>query len=164
MDSDAMNLRQLAATLLAVTIVTAGAAGAVAAAPGNAPDDAGSQSDDAQDDDHPDDADADAMNEHAEADRANASDRATEGPDGNASVPAGSAGERGPPSELPGQVPAHVGEIHSSISSYLDGSIDDLGQALADVTPGEDTEDADADEESDAADSGNGTATATADA
>jgi hypothetical protein len=34
-------------------------------------------------------------------------------------------------------VPGFVSELHSTIGAYLDGSIDDLGAAVSDITPGE---------------------------
>ena len=123
-----MILKRYAAMLLAALVVTAGAAGAVAAAPGsgNAPDDAG-------------------PNE-------NANDAATDdadGSDGDASS-AGNASaadeRRGPPTDMPEQVPDHVGEIHSLINQFINGSVSDLGSAVSDVTPddGSDANDGDA--------------------
>lgn len=169
-----MNLKQVTAMLLAVTMLTAGAVGAVAATPGNgnAPDDAGSQADDyEQDDDEAAENESDAgdeeMNGSPAPDRAGGPPAAADRGDENAPAPADSAGERGPPTDMPEQVPAHVEEIHSNINSYLDGDIDDLGGALADVTPGdedaeEESEDADAENEADDAEDDDMTATATA--
>lgn len=42
----------------------------------------------------------------------------------------------GPPSDLPGPVPDFVGDVLGSVRSFLDGSIDDLGKAVSDLTPG----------------------------
>ena len=75
----------------------------------------------------------------------------------------GAAEERsvGPDDGLPAQAPDHVGEIHDRIDSFLNGSIDDLGDSLgallgdgsvdenADDTANADGENADADEEPD---------------
>ena len=42
----------------------------------------------------------------------------------------------GPPTDIPGPVPEFVGEIHRTIGEFLDGSIDSLGSAVSDLTPG----------------------------
>jgi len=54
---------------------------------------------------------------------------------GNAPDDAG-PGSAGPPTDMPGPVPDFVGEIHRTIGEFLDGSIDSLGSAVSDVTPG----------------------------
>ncbi|PSQ19698.1 hypothetical protein BRD04_09770 [Halobacteriales archaeon QS_9_67_17] len=122
-----MSLKRYAAMLLAALVVTAGAAGAVAAAPGsgNAPDDAG-PNENANDaaTDAADDGDGDAS-DASDANDASAADE-----------------RRGPPTDMPEQVPDHVGEIHDLINQFIDGSVSDLGSAVSDVTP---------DDESDAA-------------
>jgi hypothetical protein len=50
----------------------------------------------------------------------------------------------GPSDELPEQAPGHVSEIHDTIGAFLDGSIDDLGDALSDLL-GDDGENEDDD-------------------
>lgn len=56
--------------------------------------------------------------------------------DGGPAADAGPAGDAGPPSELPGPVPEFVSSIHDQINGFLDGDVEDLGSAIADVTPG----------------------------
>lgn len=43
---------------------------------------------------------------------------------------------QGPPVDLPDPVPDFVGDILGSIRSFLDGSIDQLGDAVSGLTPG----------------------------
>lgn len=47
----------------------------------------------------------------------------------------GTASERsvGPSDGLPAQAPDHVSEIHDRIDSFLNGSIDNLGESLSDL-------------------------------
>lgn len=87
-----MNVHRLLVAVLAVLLV--GTAG-VAAAPGNAPDDAGPSGD--------------------------------EGPPGDA----------GPAVDLPDPVPDFVGDVHGAIGDFIDGSIDQLGSVVSDLTPGD---------------------------
>jgi hypothetical protein len=54
-------------------------------------------------------------------------------PDGNDS----DAGERGPPSDLPGPVPDFVGDILGSVNDFLTGGISDLGEAVSGIASGE---------------------------
>jgi len=54
---------------------------------------------------------------------------------GNAPDDAG-PDQAGPPTDLPGPVPDFVEEIHRTVGEFLDGSIDSLGSAVSDVTPG----------------------------
>jgi hypothetical protein len=54
---------------------------------------------------------------------------------------------------MPEQVPDHVGEIHDLINQFIDGGISDLGSAVSDVTP---------DDESDAATDGDASSTESA--
>ena len=137
-----MSLKRYAAMLLAALVVTAGAAGAVAAAPGsgNAPDDAGpnENANDAATDAAEDDSDGDASSagNASDANDASAADE-----------------RRGPPTDMPEQVPDHVGEIHDLINQFIDGSVSDLGSAVSDVTP---------DDESDAANDGDASSTESA--
>jgi hypothetical protein len=130
-----MNVSKLTAAVLAVLVVTTGL-GAAAAMPGNgnAPDDTGSNAANAP----TDDADApernvtdEGMSPEEVADRAE-NDSVAEA-DGESARSA--AERRGPPADLPEQVPDHVGEIHQRIASFLDGSLDDVGTAVSDVTP-----------------------------
>lgn len=44
--------------------------------------------------------------------------------------------QAGPPSDLPGPVPDFVGDILGSVRSFIGGSIDNLGEAVSDLTPG----------------------------
>lgn len=46
-------------------------------------------------------------------------------------------GEAGPPSDLPGLVPDFVGDIHEAIGGFLDGTVENLGKAVSDLTPGD---------------------------
>lgn len=125
-----MKLTKTAGVLLAVLLVaTAG----VAAMPGNAPADsqAGQADDNYDDGANASNAPADAgpeMNdsETDEANAENADDR------------------RGPPTDMPAQVPDHVSQIHDLVNQYLDGDIDNLGEHISDLMGGEDA----ADEES----------------
>jgi len=142
---------KLAAVAVALMLVATGAATAM---PGNAPDDA--QADDhANADDHAQAAeDADNSSE-ADADAADVNETATdadEKPDANAtqgppaSVPASDKAEsaanasdqRGPPVELPSQVPDFVSEIHNAITDHLSESLpgENLGQQIGDLLPG----------------------------
>jgi hypothetical protein len=54
-------------------------------------------------------------------------------PDENAS----DAGERGPPSDLPGPVPDFVGDILGSVNDFLSGGISHLGEAVSGIASGE---------------------------
>ena len=56
---------------------------------------------------------------------------------GNAPDDAG-PDEAGPPTDLPGPVPEFVEEIHRTVGEFLDGSVESLGSAVRDVTPGGD--------------------------
>ena len=47
----------------------------------------------------------------------------------------------GPHDGLPAQVPDHVSELHDQIGSFLDGSVDHLGQTLSDLLGGGDSSD-----------------------
>lgn len=57
-------------------------------------------------------------------------------------------GAVGPSDGLPAQVPDHVTEIHNTIESFLNGEIDNLGDAISDIVS--DADDASADEDADA--------------
>lgn len=136
-----MKFTKIASVLLAVLLVaTAGAA----AMPGNAPDEAQTEQ-------------ADGNYENGSDAAADAGEnRADTGQNGNASAAnAGDAGaanaddKRGPPTDMPGQVPDFVTEIHDLINQHIDGSLDDLGAAISDVTPDESDGAEDADGEGD---------------
>jgi hypothetical protein len=120
------------AALLAVLVVATGAA---AAMPGNAPADAGAQADDQ----------TDAANQHdaAAGTNANANATAATGPAADDRA----AAQRGPPVDMPDPVPDFVSDIHQTIQNYLNGSIDDLGAALGDVTPGGESTDTTGDDD-----------------
>ena len=128
-----MSLKRYAAMLLAALVVTASAAGAVAAAPGS-----GNAPDDAAPNENANDAATDAADD---GDDASSADNASDASDANDAADE----RRGPPTDMPEQVPDHVGEIHDVINQFIDGSISDLGSAIGDVTP---------DDESDAPDAG----------
>jgi hypothetical protein len=131
-----MKLTKTAGVLLAVLLVaTAG----VAALPGNAPADsqAGQADDNYDDGANASDAPADAgpeMND-SETDEENA-ENAENADD-----------RRGPPTDMPAQVPDHVSQIHELIHQYLDGDIDNLGERISDVMGSEDAADEQADED-----------------
>jgi len=56
---------------------------------------------------------------------------------GSAAVDAAQAASGGgPPVDLPDQVPDFVGDVLGSVRSFVDGSVDDLGQRVSDLTPG----------------------------
>ncbi len=129
-----MTLKTIAGAVLAVLVVT----GTAAALPGAAP----AQADDHANDDAAAAADANADDSNdADADEANADER------------------RGPPADLPGQVPDFVGEVHDLIGQKLAGDLTgSLGEQISAVTP-DDGEDENA---TDAGDAPAGNATAPA--
>lgn len=58
---------------------------------------------------------------------------------GNAPEDAGpSAQDGGPPVDMPEPVPDFVESIHEQIWAFLNGSIENLGEAVSGVTPGGD--------------------------
>lgn len=117
----------LVAAGLAALVVTAGTA---AALPGNAPVDAGANANDA-------------------ADSAGGNADARDGSPAGASEQA----DRGPPVDLPEQVPDHVSRIHDLIRKHLSGDLaGSLGEAISDVTPSDDADET----AGDAADAGSG--------
>jgi len=130
-----MNARTLLAVAVAASVLLAGMAAAGAATPAEpANDNAPDEADRGGDASTADDADSDA----ADADE-NATERdetaAHAGPPSDVPAADGNATEatQGPPSELPGQVPDHVTEIHDTVSSFLNGDVDHLGDALGGV-------------------------------
>lgn len=128
-----MNASKLIAIALTALLITAGAA---AAAPGQAPDDAGA---DAADVHQPDDPGADAAE--------NASDNETD-----ADVERDENASDAPPTEMPEQVPDHVTQIHELIRDKLSGDLGNtsLGEAISGVVGSGD--DAQANSQADSAD------------
>ena len=147
-----MTRTKLVAVAFAALLVTVGT---VAAAPGNAPVDVGA---DDQYDDHADAAGENAADAPADDDEAaNESnvgqpadapvdDDAADNADGAApDTAAENADRRGPPADLPAQVPDHVSAIHDLIRSFLGGDHDgSLGESVSDATPDDGGENADA--------------------
>lgn len=130
-----MRFHELAAAALAVLLVSAGA---VAAVPGDAPD--GARADDhegadehAQDDRRDDDRGERARDDHA----ADANEAAAAEP-GEATAEQARE-DRGPPTDVPAQVPDFVGRIHGEILKHLDGGLGgaELGEAISNLTPGD---------------------------
>jgi hypothetical protein len=118
-----MNRIQLLAVGLAALTVTTGAALAL---PGAAP--ASSPADDhAQADGHADEnaTDADAVENGSAPDAVPM--------DGNASD---ADAARGPPADLPAQVPDFVSDIHDAVRTHVEGTIADLGDVISGLTPG----------------------------
>jgi hypothetical protein len=162
-----MNETKLTAAVLAVLLVTTGV-GAVAPTPGNGdtPDNAGSNAANAPMTDanlgaeeNASQVTDDGTNGEEVARRANVSESAndsaamadpadaSEDEAGSEAAAAADEERRGPPTDVPGQVPDHVSEIHQRIVSFLDGELDDLGAAVSDVTPKDGDESADAENE-----------------
>ena len=56
----------------------------------------------------------------------------------NAQAGNDSAGDAGPSGDLPDPGPAFVSGIHSTIDGFLDSTIENLGSAVSDLTPGGD--------------------------
>ncbi len=113
--------------LLALLVVATGAA---AAMPGNAPVDAPDR--------------ADNQTADAEAEAAQAEPNETAGERGLADrergaggPPEAAAGERGPPTGMPGAVPDFVSEVHATVQDHLGGAVEDLGAAISGSTPGD---------------------------
>lgn len=127
---NAMNVRQSITIAVVALFMIGGMAAIGAASP------AGQASDNA----------SDAHHENA----------STDGGATDAADRAGSPDNVGPADGLPAQVPDHVSELHDRIESFLNGSIDHLGQTLSDLLddtdrpePGNNSE---TDDESDDAD------------
>ncbi|WP_229121383.1 hypothetical protein [Halapricum desulfuricans] len=143
-----MNLPKIAGIALAVVLIAGGTA---AALPGNAPADA-PVPDQANTNETVTDA-ADANETDESADRADrrpheATERGPPAERGPHMSENASAAERGPPTDMPEQVPDFVTELHETINQFLSGELEgDLGAAIADVTP-EDADDVPDDENS----------------
>lgn len=115
-----MRFHKSIALMLAALMLAAGAA---AAMPGNAPSDAGNatDADDGAADDEAAAADDAEMNETDEdtVDEARADD---------------ANDARGPPADMPEQVPDHVSTIHDVVRQFLDDDLDgSLGESVSDV-------------------------------
>lgn len=133
-----MNLTKIAGVVLAVVLVAGGTAAALPndAPTTNAPDTPAQAENVTEAPDNETDADANetergphAMNE---SERGPPADR---GPD---------TAERGPPTDMPEQVPDFVTEIHETINTFLSGELDgDLGSAIAEITPDDGEQSAD---------------------
>jgi hypothetical protein len=63
---------------------------------------------------------------------------------GNAPADAGAngddPGQAGPPTDLPDPVPEFVSDIHDRIRSFIDGNVDDLGEAVSGIAGGDDAD------------------------
>jgi hypothetical protein len=116
-----MNAKRTVAVALAALLVSTGAVAATPA--GQAIGNAAETAADAE-------AEAGAPNERAGPNASeNADVNATAATAGAASD---SQNERGPPEDLPAQVPDHVSEIHDTIDSFLSGELErSLGEALS---------------------------------
>jgi len=139
-----MNRTKVLTATIAVAVIVGGAVAVGAASPAeqaaaNSNGDAGA--DDASADDpamNASDADTEAMNESEDA--------AANGTNARAD-----ADRKGPGAvDLPAQVPDHVHEIHSTIDSFLNGSIDHLGNSLSELLSGEEAGNADGSDNADA--------------
>lgn len=120
-----MQLIKIAGVALALLMIT----GTAAAMPGAAPAQADENSD----------ANATETTENQSQSDADAEVSDRRGP------PADDA-DRGPPVDLPSQVPDFVGDLHDTIGQFLDGDRDgSLGERLSELTP--DGEDGDSDNE-----------------
>lgn len=136
-----MNLSKLAAIALAALLVTAGAA---AATPGNAPDHSGADEHEQASEHQPDTTD-NSTNADENATRVD-EDAADMRENSEASSNQRADAAQGPPTDMPGQVPDHVVEIHRLILNFLSGDLDGpLGPSVSDVTPDEDSGNATAD-------------------
>ncbi|WP_277553884.1 hypothetical protein [Halobaculum limi] len=64
---------------------------------------------------------------------------------GNAPADAGGNddAQAGPPTDLPEQVPDFVSQIHDQIRSFIDGSVDNLGDAVSGIAGGENADSGD---------------------
>lgn len=123
-----MNYTTITAVALAVLVV---GAGAVAAIPGQAADQAQG---------HTNDNASDGGAEHS----GDAGQSANEGTAGDAGTNASddASERRGPPVDMPGQVPDHVSQIHQTIADWLDGDRDgSLGDRISDIVGGDDAAD-----------------------
>lgn len=49
---------------------------------------------------------------------------------------AGPSDDAGPPSSLPEPVPDFVGDVLGSVTDFLSGSVDHLGEVVRSITPG----------------------------
>lgn len=119
-----MKAKQLLTIAVVSTLLLGGMAALGAATPA---DGAAENATDAHGENTPDDPGNETGD--ARADRAGDSEERA----GDAGDRAGDADSVGPSDGLPEQVPDHVGEIHDRIDSFLNGSIDDLGESLSEL-------------------------------
>ena len=131
-----MKVRTITVIAIATMLATTGA---VVAAPGNAPnlpDNAHDMNDTEQNDDSSKNATVvEEMNE-----------KTTGREDSDRAVGAGASGadvraenSQGPPTDLPAQVPEHVGQIHDLIRQFLNDDVgESLGNAISDVVAQDD--------------------------
>jgi len=68
---------------------------------------------------------------HADDDRPHASDERS--PHAESAGGPAASGDIGPGDGLPSVVPDHVGEIHDTVGSFLDGTVENLGETLSDL-------------------------------
>lgn len=153
-----MMAKNFAVIATASVLLLAGVAvGGVAALPADLPEQASANaSDQAAANDRP--VDVGNASEMAAVDVANvsdeaASDPATVGEENGVAQPASArnamsqqdAGDErpnaaGPPDGLPAQVPDHVAQIHETIESFLDGTVEHLGAQLSELLGTDDDE------------------------
>jgi len=128
-----MKLTKIASVLLAVLLVASAGA---AAMPGNAP--ADSQA--GQADDHSDSAGDGASAANASDQRPDDAGSAGMADNDSDAGAAAADDKRGPPTDMPAQVPDFVTEVHELINQKLDGTLQNLGEALSAATPGDDAD------------------------
>lgn len=115
-----MTLSKLLGIALAITVVGAGVTGAVAAM------DQGVSIEDRPDESQPGDEPPEVANNERADDVNESGDASEETADG----------PRGPPGDLPAQVPSHVADIHAAIGDFLDGELTSpLGEVVSGIAP-----------------------------
>jgi len=125
-----MQLTKIAGVALALLMVT----GTAAAMPGSPV----AQADETRSNDAADAADRDPAGNDSEVAAGGSA-----GNDSDAADRGGAGAARGPPADLPDQVPSFVGDIHQLVQQHLDSP---LGERISDLTPGDDEESDDVDE------------------
>jgi hypothetical protein len=118
---------------VAAVVLIGGIAAVGAAAPA---DQASDNATDAYEENAPDNA-TDTVEEDASDNATDASEDASDDVVHDAGDANARADRVGPSGGLPEQAPDHVSEIHETIQSHLDGSIENLGQALSDLLGGD---------------------------
>jgi hypothetical protein len=120
-----MELIKIAGVALALLMVTGTAAAMPGAAPAQADENTDVNETDVDDDANETDVDDESAAPAGPSDRRNAAQEA----------------DRGPPADLPSQVPDFVGDLHDTIGQFLDGDLGGpLGEAISDLTPGDDSD------------------------